>query len=80
MSHQTRANSNRTFASQSWKLVSFQLQDAYTDFILVRQAMQCTPATLTFYKFTACVFLNWIKSQSVTSLEQVDARLENEFI
>jgi len=79
MSSQTRSNTKRTLASPSWKLASVQLQDAYTDYILSRQAMQCTTATLTFYKYTAGVFLNWIESQSKTSPEQVDAHYVRQY-
>ncbi len=37
--------SKRPLANQTWPLASAQLLDAYTDFILSRQAMQCSPAT-----------------------------------
>jgi site-specific recombinase XerD len=42
--------------------------------------MQCTPATLAFYKHTAGVFLRWIEGQSVTSPEQIDARLVRQYL
>ena len=32
--------------SRGWKLASLALTDAYTDFVLSRQAMNCTPAAL----------------------------------
>ena len=32
--------------SRGWKLACLALTDAYTDFVLSRQAMNCTPATL----------------------------------
>lgn len=72
--------SPRTLAQQKWILASLALTDAYTDFILSRQAMQCSPATLEFYKHTAGVFLNWVESQGVTSPEQVDARLVRQYL
>jgi site-specific recombinase XerD len=50
------------------------LIDAYTDFILSRQAMNCTPATMSFYKFTAGVFLSWVEVQGVTDPQEVTAR------
>ncbi len=65
---------SRTKTQQKWYLASLALTDAYTDFILSRQAMQCSPATLDFYKRTAGVFLKWIEEQNVTTPEQVDAR------
>jgi len=67
--------SARTTTQQTWNLASLALNDAYTDFILSRQAMQCTQATLDFYRFTTGVFLTWAEGQSVTSPDQVDARL-----
>ncbi len=49
-----------------WTLASVALTDGYTDFILSRQAMQCSPATLQFYRHTAGAFLKWIELQGVT--------------
>jgi site-specific recombinase XerD len=45
-----------------------------TDFILSRQAMNCTVSTLQFYRFTVGVFLAWIESQRATDPQQVTAR------
>jgi hypothetical protein len=56
-----------TKAKQEWHLASFALQDAYTDFILSRQAMQCAPNTLEFYKHTAGRFLQWAERNGITS-------------
>ena len=42
--------------------------------------MQCTSATLDFYMCTAGVFLKWVEGQSVTSPEQVDARLVRQYL
>jgi len=67
--------SQRTKTTTRWALASVALTDAYTDFILSRQAMNCTPATLEFYKYTAGAFLAWIENQGVTSPEEVTARL-----
>ena len=36
--------------TKQWKLASLALLDAYTDFVLSRQVMNCTPATMEFYK------------------------------
>jgi site-specific recombinase XerD len=66
---------SRVKALQKWTLASVALTDAYTDFILSRQAMNCTPATLEFYRHTAGVFLAWCENQGVTGPEQVTARL-----
>ena len=72
--------SPRTATQQKWYLASLALTDAYTDFILSRQAMQCAPTTLDFYKHTAGVFLHWVEEQSVTSPEQVNARLVRQYL
>jgi integrase/recombinase XerD len=64
----------QTKTKQEWSLASVALRDAYTDFILSRQAMNCTPVTMTFYRFTAGKFLEWIERQGVTGPEQVSAR------
>lgn len=72
--------SPRTITQQKWILASLALTDAYTDFILSRQAMQCTPATLDFYKYTAGVFLKWVEGQSVTSPGQVDMRIVRQYL
>lgn len=69
-----------TVTQTKWTLASFALHDAYTDFILSRQAIQCTRATLEFYKHTAGAFLSWLESQSVTSPEQVTGRLIRQYI
>lgn len=42
--------------------------------------MQCAKNTLIFYKNTAGVFLNWVEEQSITSTEQVDARLVRQYL
>jgi hypothetical protein len=50
------------------------LADAWTDFILSRQAMNVAPSTLAFYHYTAGKFLAWVEEQGVTGPEQVSAR------
>jgi integrase/recombinase XerD len=65
---------SKTKTTQKWTLASFALLDAYTDFILSRQAMQCTTATLEFYRFTAGKFLSWIEAQSVTTPQEITPR------
>jgi len=72
--------SPRTATQQKWYLASLALTDAYTDFILSRQAMQCTPSTIDFYKRTAGVFLNWVEGQSITSPEQINARFVRQYL
>ena len=65
---------------QSFALASVSLLDAYTDFILSRQAMNATAVTMSFYRFTAGKFLQWIEGQNVTSPEQVTARHVRQFL
>ncbi len=69
-----------TKTQQKWKLASFALTDAYTDFILSRQAMSCTPATMQFYKYGAGRFLLWLESNGVTAPNEVTARHVREYI
>ncbi len=63
-----------------WTLASVALTDAYTDFILSRQAMNCTRATLEFYKHTAGAFLSWVESQGVTDPQEVTARHVRQYL
>lgn len=71
--------SSKTLVQTSWSLASVALQDAYTDFILSRQAMNCTQNTLLFYRHTAGKFLTWIEAQGVTRPEEVSARYIRQF-
>ncbi len=59
---------------QNRTLTSPKLVEAYTDFILSRQAMQCSPSTLEFYKYTAAVFLFWLEGKLITSPQEILAR------
>ncbi len=63
-----------------WTLASIALQDAYTDFILSRQAMNCTPATISFYRHTAGVFLAWCEEQGVTGPEMLSGRFVRQYL
>ena len=65
---------------QKWALASVALQDAYTDFMLSRQAMNCTPSTLAWYTRTAGVFLSWCEGQGITDPQQVTARHVRQYI
>ena len=69
-----------TQRSAQASLASVALLDAYTDFILSRQAMNCTAVTMSFYRFTAGKFLKWIQEQNVTSPEEVTARHVRAFL
>ena len=65
--------SQKTQLKRAWTLASLRLSDAYSDFMLSRQAKQCSPATLEFYKYTAGAFLGWLEGQGVTSPDEVSA-------
>jgi len=69
-----------TVVNQKWNLASVALQDAYTDFILSRQAMQCSPATLDFYYHAAGGFVSWLDQNGVTEPNQVTARHVREYL
>jgi len=71
---------SKTKTVQTWSLASAALHDAYSDIILSRQAMNCTPVTMSFYRFIAGKFLEWIEGQNVTSPDQVTARHVRQFI
>ncbi len=76
----TKTTQKQAQQSRGWSLASVALHDAYTDFILSRQAMNCTSVTLSFYRFTAGKFLEWIEAQNITSPEQVTARHVRQFL
>src|SRR5687768_14744695 len=71
---QTKTATASTGRLRQWKLASLNLWDAWTDFYLSRQAMNCAPATLDFYRRTAGAFLSWVEGQAVTDPDQVTAR------
>jgi integrase len=72
--------SPNTKTTQRRTLASYLLTDAYTDFILSRQAMNCAPATLKFYVNTAGVFLAWCAAQGVLEPVQVSARIVRQYL
>jgi integrase/recombinase XerD len=63
--------SQPTITKQKWAVASYHLQDAYTDFILSRQAMLCSPATLRFYSSTAGKFMQWLEQNGVLKPEEI---------
>lgn len=64
----------KTQKKQKWALASILLDDAFTDFILSRQAMLCTPRTVKFYTFTLGKVIEWLKENGVNSPEEITAR------
>jgi integrase/recombinase XerD len=55
-------------------LSAVELLDAYTDFILSRQAALLSENTIKFYQYTAGLFVQWLQTQGVTSSAEVGAR------
>jgi site-specific recombinase XerD len=63
-----------------WRLAFIALADAYTDFILSRQAMNCSPGTLVFYKYSAGRFVRLLDANGVTAPDQISARHVREYL
>ncbi len=66
--------------TKRWSLASYVLTDAWTDFMLSRQATRSTPATIAWYQFTAGMFLKWAEGHGITQPDQIDARLVRSYI
>jgi site-specific recombinase XerD len=64
----------QTVTPVAWSLTSYKLQDAYTDFVLSRQAMRTSKATGEFYRYTAQIFCRWLEGQNITEPAEVTAR------
>lgn len=64
----------KTDEKQKWALASFALRDAYTDFILSRQAMLCSPKTLNWYTFTLGKVIEWWIENGITTPQEIEAR------
>lgn len=71
---------SKVITQPKWTLTSLALTDAYTDFILSRQAVNCTPATIAFYRYTAGFFLRWIEGQGITQPEEITSRYVRQYI
>lgn len=52
---------------------SISLEEAYTDFILSREAMLCRPRTIQFYTFTLGKFMDWLEG-SVIWADEISPR------
>lgn len=59
---------------------SVALLDAWTDFFLSRQAMNCSLFTLIFYQRHAGRFLKWIEQQGVTEPSEVTGRYVRQYL
>jgi site-specific recombinase XerD len=65
---------------QEWVLGSVALQDAYTDFILSRQAALVSKNTLLYYKFTTGLFIQWLEGQGIAKPEEIQPRHVREYL
>jgi site-specific recombinase XerD len=52
-------------------LATSPIRQAFDDFLLSREAMRCTPATLEHYRYSAGAFITWLELQNVTHPEEV---------
>ena len=66
--------SPKSDTKQKWALASYALNDAFTDFILSRQAMLCSPRTMNWYAFTLGKVIGWLMENGVTTPDEIQAR------
>ena len=57
----------KTETKQAWALASYALNDAFTDFILSKAAILCSPRTLAWYSFTLGKVMQWLVDNGVTA-------------
>ena len=67
-------------STQQKALDSADLEDAYTDFILSRQAALVSQNTILYYKFTAGLFIRWLGDQGITTPDEVQVRHVREYL
>jgi len=79
MSH-SKAPRTSALKTDFFNIASIALLDAWTDFILSRQAMHCTPATLKNYQWTLGKFLAWLEQQGITAPQEVSARHVRQYL
>jgi len=65
---------NQNPKSQKRTLASKKLEIPLDDFILSRQAMMCTPRTVSWYEFNLNKILTWFEGQGVTSPQAITSR------
>ena len=63
-----------TDIQQRWAVASYALQDAYTDFILSKQAMLCSSKTIRFYHYTAGRFVKYLEDNGIAEPDGVSSR------
>lgn len=64
---------NEDVSQRNKASASISLEEAYTDFILSREAMLCRPRTIQFYVFTLGKFMDWLEG-SVVEANEISAR------
>ena len=79
MSHPSKQRPH-LLETQSFNIASVALRDAWTDFILSRQAMQCSKTTLANYTDTLGKFISWLEGQGMTAPHEVTARHVRQFL
>lgn len=57
--------------AQNVTLTTSPIRQAFEDFLLSREAMRCTPATLEHYRYSAGAFITWLELRNVTHPEEV---------
>ncbi|MQC26409.1 MAG: hypothetical protein DWG76_03035 [Chloroflexi bacterium] len=72
--------STETSKKQEWALASIDLHVAFTDFILSRQAMLCSPATVKWYSWTLGKFLEHLKDQDIDAPLEIQARHVRQYL
>lgn len=65
---------NEDVSQRNKASASISLEEAYTDFVLSREAMLCRPRTIQFYVFTLGKFMDWIAKGSVVRADEISAR------
>ena len=78
--HTRKTNRASALETRFFNICAVALNDAWTDFILSRVAMQCTEATLRNYKHILGSFIAWLESQGVTAPHELNARLVREYL
>jgi site-specific recombinase XerD len=56
------------------------IRQALEDFLLSREAMRCTPATLEHYRYSAGAFITWLEMKNLTHPEEVTAAHVREWL
>jgi integrase/recombinase XerD len=60
-----------TIPGSVFSLALSPIRQAFEDFLLSREAMRCTPATLEHYRYTAGAFITWLELRNVAHPEEV---------